>query len=127
MEIFDFPNHTVTHVYPKGDSFKFGNGYEFAAKPFGPPQRTFKLTFEAMVWFLNDDGSADTATEPGINMQRLIEFYEEHQTWKKFLYPHPVYGTLIVRFKEPLETPQSLKNAAGATDKLELTLVEQPL
>lgn len=127
METFNFPYHTPTHRYPQGDAMKLGRGYQFAQDPVLPLQRSFRLKFEAMKWFLNIDGSVDTTTEPLINMQLLVAFYERVYTSRRFYYPHPIYGTLIVRFEQPLEVPQSLKNGNGTTDSFEIQFIEQPL
>lgn len=129
METFDFPFHTPTHTYPKGDGFKFGRGYRFTAAPQLPVQRTFTLHFESIVWFLKDDDTVDKNAEPQINAQRLIDFYERHYWHKAFIYPHPVYGNLRVRFSEenPLEVPKSLKGGNGATDNFQIVLIEQPV
>lgn len=127
METFDFSIHTPSHNYPKGDSFKFGRGYESAIKPQDPIQRTFTLKFAAMVYFLQANGAADVTTEPEINMQRLIAFYERHQMWKSFVYPHPLYGNLTVRFAEPLPVPQPIEKGNGVTEAFEIKLIEQIL
>jgi hypothetical protein len=127
METFDFPYHTTRHVYPKGDSFKFGRGYEFSAAPQLPVQRRFVLSFPTIQWFLDAAGTADASIEPQINALALDEFYRRHYTWKTFIYPHPVFGEIKVKFAAdaPFEMPKSLPGGTGATDEFELTLVEQ--
>lgn len=129
METFNFPYHHPTHSYPKGDGFKFGRGYQFSAAPQEPVQRKFTLHFNTMIWFLNEDNTPDRVTEPEKNMQLLVDFYERHYTHKKFIYPHPTYGNITVKFDtdHPLEIPRSLKGGSGATDSFELVLIEQPL
>lgn len=128
METFDFPHHVPTHVYPKGDSFKFGGGYEHAAAPSGPIQRRFTLSFSAMIWYKNAQDEYDPTIDPEDNVYRLIQFYEAHLTFKKFIYPHPVFGDLICRFATdaPFDVPAG-KGGTGVTNEFQLTLVEQPL
>lgn len=128
MVTFDFPYHTTTHRYPEGDSFKFGRGYQFAANPLLPEQRTFILNFEGMIWFKDSNGVVSSSTGVAqLNMLKLIEFYETHRTNKNFIYPHEIYGNLTCKFAKPLEIPKSLKNGNGVTDSFELTLIEQLL
>lgn len=118
LATYAFPYHRVRHIYPPGDQQKFGRGYTYAVKPLLPLQRTFILTYPLMVW-----GSSDA----NYDMQTLITFYETHELWDRFTYPHPQYGNLIVRFGAPLQTPDSIPNGNGATDQFEVTLIEQPL
>lgn len=129
METFNFPFHTPTHTYPKGDAFRFGRGYEFTSAPQEPVQRRFTLHFKAMQWFLNDAGQAINTESPQLNMLALDEFYRRHYSHKKFIYPHPVYGNLYVKFAPdvPFDMPKSLVGGSGVTEEFTLTLVEQPL
>lgn len=130
METFSFPYHVPTHAYPKGDSFKFGRGYEFSSAPALPIQRRFKLFFNAMIWYFDAvTGAADNSTDPELNMMALMEFYERHLTHKKFIYEHEIFGTLIVKFASdvPFEVPKSIQNSGGVVEPFELVLVEQPL
>lgn len=125
LETFPFVNHTPTHAYPKGDSFKFGKGYEFSSSPQLPLQRRFKLKFNALIWY----GPTDNTTDAVNNAKNFDEFYARNLTHKKFNYVHPVFGTLIVKFAPdiPFEMPSSLPGANGVTEGFEITLVEQPL
>lgn len=129
METFNFPNHTMTTVFPRGDSFRFGRGYEFASKPQLPLQRRFKLHFNGVIWYLNSNGTVNTTTDSPNNAGRLVEFYEAHQTFEPFTYVHPQYGSLTVRFAadEVFSLPKSREGGSGMTESFEITLVEQPL
>ena len=129
METFIFAYHIVSHVYPKGDSFKFGGGYEFSAAPQLPVQRRFRLKFPTMAWMRDGGGLISAAIEPELNIKALIDFYERHYTHKAFIYPHPIFGNLTVKFSadQPFEVPPSLPGGSGATESFELMLVEQPL
>lgn len=129
MDTFNFPLHSPTHTYPKGDAVKFGKGYTFNAKPQLPFQRIFRLRFGAMQWFLNTDGTVDRTTNPTYNMQCLIDFFEAHDTSQAFTYPHPVYGNLTVKFSadQTFEVPASLIGGTGVTEPFEIFLEEQPV
>lgn len=129
METFNFPYHVMSHSFPKGDSFKFGGGYEFSAAPQLPLQRRFRLQFKSMAWFRDGAGVVVNSIEPELNMLALVEFYERHLTHKKFIYPHPIYGDIIVKFAsdQPLEVPPAMPGGSGATEGFELMLTEQPL
>lgn len=128
MDTFNFPYHIVSHSYPKGDSFQFGRGYQFTAVPQLPQQRTFRLNFNAMVYYLEDDGVTldHTGGVPGLNMQALIDFYEVHRG-VTFIYPHPAYGNLCAQFApgQVFETPKLIEGGNGATEPLEIMLLEQ--
>jgi hypothetical protein len=108
---------------------KFGRGYEFSAAPQLPVQRRFTLHFETIQWFFDENGEADATIEPQLNALALDEFYREHYTWKSFIYPHPVFGDLVVKFAadSPFEMPKAIKGGTGATEPFELVLIEQSL
>ncbi|MGH6971259.1 MAG: hypothetical protein ACREEQ_06575 [Caulobacteraceae bacterium] len=126
MDTFNFPYHLVSHTYPKGDAFQFGRGYQFSAVPQLPQQRTFRLTFKAMVYYLKADGTIDDTTNAELNMQTMIEFYEAHRG-VDFIYPHPAYGNLTVQFAvgQTFETPKPLEGGNGVTDGFEVFVIEQ--
>ncbi len=129
MQTFPFVNHVPTHVYPKGDSFKFGRGYEHTAAPQDPLQRRFTLAFNTMVWYKNAAGEYDPTIDVENNVLALDQFYAEHRYHKSFLYNHPVYGELICKFATdaPFQMPRGLEGGSGATEGFELVLVEQML
>lgn len=129
MAAFDFPNHTMTTLFPKGDSFKFGRGYEFASKPQLPLQRKFQLHFNAVRWYFNSNGTIDLTTDPANNAGRLCAFYEAHMTYTVFTYAHPQYGTLNARFSsdDVFQIPKTREGGSGVTDSFTITVVEQPL
>ena len=119
METFDFPYFTQATKYPESSTrVAFNNGYTFTAEPTAPDTRTFSLTFPAMIYYLND------TTNPTLNLFRLEKFYQRHRLHKKFLFPHPVYGTLEVRFNKPLEIPDGTPGGAGVVEKIQIELIE---
>ena len=114
MQTFNMPFHTTVDVYPVNSSkLKLGMGYEFASRPKGPPQITFQLTFKMMFWWITKVGNIDRAYDPdsytGSNIAALIDFYELHQLYDPFIYPHPSRGELICRFDKPLSVPKNIE------------------
>jgi hypothetical protein len=127
LEDFDFPYHTFETVNPEtGFRGKFGGSYLFTATPDSPDQRMFKLGFQAMQFFTDSDGSLNSATEPAINMKRLIDFYQTHKLHKSFNYNHPVYGIVEVKFNKPLPEPKGAGFGYGVVEAFEVELVEIP-
>lgn len=135
METFNFPYHFVQDRYPESSTVvQYGKGYRFASKPRAPDQIVFQLDFTAM-WFFEDvtyDSYGmpfrvlNANTEPRRNMQRLIEFYERHRMYKKFIYPHPRRGNLTVRFNKPLEVPKVVHDSMGLTESFKVELILEP-
>lgn len=127
-ETFDFGGYVPSWNYPKGNSFKFGQGYTFAIKPQAPIQRVLKLSFQGgLVWFQNANGTINNTTQPTINMQRLCEFYDRHLTHVTFILPHPVWGNTYVKFdaENPFNVPPPVKGGSGVTESFEMQLIEQ--
>lgn len=127
METFAWPNHTVSTDYPvNGFKMQFGNSYEYAEGSPAPDQRTFTLSFPLMKYLLDPEGVIDATIQADINMQAMDDFYNVHKTWKAFIYPHPVYGNVNVRFSKPLKIPAGIPGGDGAVGAFSLELVEQP-
>lgn len=135
METFTFPYHSVIDRYPDSSpAMQFGKGYRFVSKPRGPDQIAFVLNFPHM-WFFetitNPGQPTETRTvnntkEPLRNMQRIIEFYERHGLYKKFVYPHPRRGNLVVRFQKPLEVPEVERDMMGKTESFKIEMILEP-
>lgn len=127
MEVFPFAYHTYSTEYPEsGNRMKFGNGYDFATEPTGPDQRIFVLSFPAMKYYELSGGGIDKTREPVVNMALLDDFYLAHKLWKSFIYPHPVYGELTVKFNKPLKIPEGIPQGDGAVKAFSIELIEQP-
>ncbi len=126
MKVFDFSVHAVSHSYPqRGTQVQLGGNWTFSTAPRGPVMRTFTLRFDLMRWFKN--GAVYSSTiEPQLNLLRLDEFYREHELHKDFIYPHELYGNLVVKFAQPLVIPEAKKDSNGAVLGLTITLIEQP-
>jgi len=126
METFLFPLHTFAMRYPESSAkVKFGRGYEFASAPKGPDQLTVTLNFAAMFFYLGTNGFPDLTVETKVNIAVLEQFYERHRLHKKFIYPHPARGNLIVRFSAPLQYKLK-ENGHGAVEPFSMELLTQP-
>lgn len=127
MKIFDFPIHTVSHSYPqRGTQVQLGGNWTFSTAPRAPVMRTFTLRFDMLRWIKNNAGLYTSSIDPEINALRLDEFYREHELHKDFIYPHEIYGNLVVKFAQPLVLPEAKKDGFGAILNVSLTLIEQP-
>lgn len=128
METFNFPYHTTRTIWPP-PSYKatFGSGYEFSSKPDAPPQRRFMLRFNAFKYFVDaGTGFPEAVTSPLLNYMTFINFYSVHKTHEPFLYNHPVFGQLTVKFSKSLEDPEHVGDGTGVVGGLEVELIEQP-
>lgn len=127
METFDFPYHTVETENPEsGFRGQFGGSYVFSAPPSDPDQRTFTLHFPTMKFFEDGVGGLTTTVYPQYNMYKLIQFYQTHKLHTSFLYNHPVHGTLVCKFRDPLKEPEGIPGGSGAVKEFTVRLIEIP-
>lgn len=125
MQTFDFPYHKFRTEYPEsGNRVQLGGNYIFTAPPNGPDLRRFTLSFETMKYYQEPNGSISLTKNPKINMAVLEAFYNAHKLHKSFLYPHPVYGNIEVKFMSPLKIPNGIENGGGALESFEIDLIE---
>jgi hypothetical protein len=126
--IFDFPYFTFGQFYQDNTTrVRFGQGYTFAARPDGPPQRTFKLRFGVLRWETDPNGLTEQFTRRETNLKRLEMFYRDVEMWKTFWFNHPGDGLILVRFSRPLEIPGGIEGGNGAVGPIEIEFIEQPL
>jgi hypothetical protein len=127
-QTFNFPYHKVRTEYPESTTnIQFGKNWVFPIKPNAPDQRTFVLTMRGMQYFLNGvDPLPDPTIVPERNAKALSNFYETHQQWDTFIYPHPVYGNITCRFKNPLRLPEGIDGGTGLLPEFEIVLIEEP-
>src|SRR5687767_11090127 len=126
METFAFcPDSQVPHTLPREPmGLVTMNGWTFASKPTTPFQRKFRVKLFGLKWFLDEATEQyDAVTSPDINARALELFYEEHETWKPFLWTHPHLGELTVRFASAVEVPPAPPNSGGLLEPLEITLI----
>jgi len=123
METFNFP----FHGNPSMSRIELKGGFRFSNEPSEPILRLFSLTFPAMVYksLPNGDPDALGTIDANNNIMALWEFYKTHGTWKSFIYPHPVFGNVIVRFDTPFTIPQVTGNR-GLVSNVEVKFREHP-
>lgn len=125
-EVFDFPFHNPEVEYPEsGVTVQFGNNYTYNAAPEAPDVRKFVLNFKTMFYYIDDQGNIDKQKNPQYNMAVLEDFYQRHKRYKTFLYPHPVYGEIPVRFSKPLQIPKRRESGYGALESFQVELIEK--
>lgn len=127
MDTFDFDYHSVSTKYPEtGTRMKLGGSYTYSSTPTEPPARTITLHFaeNAMRIHMTSRGVPDLEKDRAINFNRLDAFYRKHELHMAFVYPHEIYGDLVVKFSKPLEMPQLTKG--GWVPSFSVELEEQP-
>lgn len=125
METFNFPFHKFSTDYPEsGTRVQLNGNYLFTAPPNGPDLRTITLRFPTMFYYLTSGGAIDIVKNPQYNMAVLEAFYNRHKLHKSFLYPHPVYGNMEVKFGRPLRIPEGMDGGSGAVEEFTIDLIE---
>ena len=124
---FPWIYHRYSTKYPEsGNRLELGGSYQFSSEPDGPDQRIFTLYFETMCYFTDASGAIDATVSPEINFAALENFYKTHRLWKSFLYDHPVYGQVTVKFSKPLEIPKGIMGGFGSLEPFTIELIEIP-
>ena len=86
--------------------------------------RVFTVTIPIMRYYFGSQGQLLIDYERSTNFAWLEWMYNIHKTVKPFLFDHPIYGSLMVRFAEPLKVPKGIKGGQAALDSVGITLVE---
>ena len=84
------------------------------------PTRLFTLSFETLI----NSESLNRSRTSGLSFKTLEEFYYKHGMHSQFIYCHPVYGDLVVRFNKPLATPKSRGRGKGSVEPFTLEFIE---
>lgn len=128
VDTFNFaPERNVPETLPRdgGANSVQLNGWTFTSRPTVPYQRRYKLTLHGMRWYTDQaTGLWDVTTNPNFNARLLEQFYETHETWDPFNFPHQHFGTLLVRFNAPVTVPAGAANSGGLIPAFELQLIE---
>lgn len=126
METWDFcPSRNVPSTLPRELSnpvITLG-GWQFSSRPTAPYQRKFRVILHGLRWYLNSDGTFDKTTNPAFNAKRFEEFYEAHETWNPFVFPHQHLGNLTCRFSSAVTVPAAIADSGGLIEALEVTLI----
>jgi hypothetical protein len=124
---WDWPFHSFETRYQANSTVvQMGRGYSFASRPTSPPQRIFSLKMEGLRYFLDNEGLPNPTRLPQHNAYRLDLFYQQVQLYTSFIYPHPVYGNMVVRFNKPLVLPEVRPGGAGVLGPVSVELIEIP-
>lgn len=130
MDNFDnFMIHRASYDYQnQGFSVQFGGGYSFDTDGGYPLLRKINLTFKGYQFYLKDVNGVkvvDTEKNASINnMGALDAFYQAHKTNVTFEFHSPLYGTMLVRFAEPLKIPEIMEGTNGVCESFNVTLKE---
>lgn len=107
-------NEPFTHASVKSNS---SQTYLFAESI--RPVRSLELDFQTLVYA----GAEAINCPDALNYAKLQAFYLEHGLYKPFIYPHPVYGDMKVRFARPIVLPKKNPNSK-TIQSLSITLME---
>lgn len=118
MDIFNFPLHKREYKYlNNSDTIQLGKGYSFVAKPRSPMLKEFILAFTGFRYYFDSLGKIDYTTNANKdNIAALTTFYEKKGTWDSFIYKDEQFGDVKVRFKQPMEVPQTMGKKAVVGD-----------
>lgn len=127
-DTFNFPFHQVAEDNPvPGTSVQFGQAYQFNSGPTAPLQRMFTLTMSGMRVYTNDDGTIDGSTNTrNDNMKVFYDFWQAHYLHVSFVYVHPLHGSMLCRFGQPLKLPTPTPGGYGIYPDFQVQLIEQP-
>lgn len=126
-QTFNFcPDRNVPETMPRepAASVMTMNAWQFSARPNTPYQRRFKVTLHGLRWYLAADGTYDFTTNENFNARALERFYEAHETWAPFIFPHQHFGNLLCRFVAPVQVPAGEMNSGGFIKPVEVMLIQ---
>lgn len=89
------------------------------------PVRNISLDFPLLL--LRDSEQAaltGLSYRPELDFNKLKEFYIRHKSYKSFIYEHPIYGDMLVRFAKPLAMPKKVAGGQGVVQGFTLELQE---
>lgn len=100
------------------------NGWQFSSKPNIPYQKRFRIKLYGLRWYtVVGTELYDETTNPNFNARLLELFYQRHQTWNPFIFPHQHIGNLTCRFTAPLMLPAAPQGANGWLEGVEINLI----
>lgn len=124
LEYFD----VETEYQVSRANLNFEGSYQYAAPLANPKSakdlRVFNITIPAMRYYFGGQGELLVDYERSTNLAWLEWMYNIHKMVKPFLFDHPIYGSLKVRFAEPLKIPKGLKGGQSASESVGVRLIE---
>ena len=89
------------------------------------PVRLFSLEFPMLMLQETDYAKyTGLAYRPELDFRELQKFYLKHKSHKPFIYEHPIYGDLVVRFAKALTLPLKKQGGKGVIEGFTLELQE---
>lgn len=89
------------------------------------PYRIMTLSFPIM--HLKDSETAGKDwlnTVPELDFGALVDFYKQVGMHTRFIYNHPIYGDMYVRFSKPLQMPKKNVDGTGTVQAFEMEITE---
>lgn len=124
LQRFNWPFHNYSTEYTEPfQRVDNGTSQGTVVRKTAVPRRKFTLSFTTLYDFDNAT-ETQTACDPRLSFKALKAFYAAHGTYKSFIYPHPLYGDIVVRFNQPLTVPYKRQNGLGSVNDFTLELVE---
>jgi hypothetical protein len=121
LQVFNFPMHKVSVEYPaRGKAVTLGNNWDYTVKSHTPVAKKFTLTFAGMKFF--EPTKILTAFQKRYSLQALEDFYLAHELHDSFLFEHERYGSVVVKFMQPLVIPEGLTGADGVHTGIQVSL-----
>lgn len=122
LKRFIWDNHNFGTAYNEPfahTSIKSNSSQSYLFSQSAKPVRSFELDFATMIYA----GDEVITCPDELNYSKLLAFYLEHGTHKAFIYNHPVYGDVKVRFAKPINLPKKNSNSR-TVQGFNITLIE---
>lgn len=89
------------------------------------PYRSMELSFPIMHLKDNQtEGKNWLNAHPELDFGKLRDFYLDKGMHRKFIFQHPVYGDMVVRFAKPISMPKKNIEGTGTVQPFNVSLVE---
>lgn len=126
LERFIWVNHNFATKYQEPFSrVQSGNNQGFVVKSEVKPVRYLTLRFPILsIKEPEDTIKSGLNFTPHLDFNALKAFYLRHQSHSNFIYEHPVYGDMVVRFAKPLSMPKKNESSTGTVQGFTLELIE---
>ena len=124
--IWDYHNFGTKYVEPFTHANVGSEGTQsFVPYTVNKAVRIFSLEFPLLLLQEADYSRYTGLTyRPELDFSKLKEFYIRHKSYKPFIYNHPIYGDMVVRFAKPLALPKKVMGGSGAVQGFTLELQE---